>query len=64
MEIPKEFIDQNRMGSLTVDIMFGNQLPFVITYGRGVGLTMVGRIPNQTAKQLAHNIKKVLQLYS
>ena len=44
--------------------MYVNQLPFVITYGRGMGLTTVKWIPNRMGKQLATNLSKVIQLYS
>ena len=44
--------------------MYVNQLPFVVTYGRGVGFTTVQWIPNRTVKQLAININEVIQLYS
>ena len=46
------------------DVMFVNQIPFIITYGHGVGLIMVECIPNRTMKQLAINLTIVLQLYA
>ena len=55
---------KNKMLTLTADIMFMNQFPFMIINGIGVELTTKEWIPNKTAKQLAHNIEKVLQLYS
>ena len=56
-------IENNKMVTLTVDIMFLNQIPFIIMYGREIGLTTIDWILNRTGKQLADNIKKVLQLY-
>ena len=41
---------------LTADKMFFNQIPFIITYGRGVGLS-------RTGEQLTTNFTQVLQLY-
>ena len=44
--------------------MFINGIPFLITYGKGVGSITVEWIPNRTKTQLALNLKKVFQLYS
>ena len=44
--ILQEIIEKNKLVTLSVDIMFLNQLPFVIMYGRGIGLTTVEWIPN------------------
>ena len=52
IEIPRDIIDQNKMVMLTADIMFVNQISFVITYRRGLGLMMVEWIPNWAAKNL------------
>ena len=43
---PKYVEIMQEMVSLTTDIMFVNQIPFVITYGRGVGLRTVKWLPN------------------
>ena len=64
VEIPREVIEQNKMAKLTADIMFVNGIPFIVTYGRGIGLITVEWIPNRMKKQLELNITKVLQLYS
>ena len=44
--------------------MFVKGIPFLIIYGRGVGLIIVEWIPNRMKKQLALNLTKVLQLYA
>ena len=64
VEIPQGIIEQNKMVTLMADIIFINGIPFLITYGRGVGLITVEWIPNRTKRQLALNIIKVLQLYA
>ena len=53
VEIPRHIMDSNKIVILTADIMFGNGIPFIITYGRGIGLIMVKWISNRTKKQLA-----------
>ena len=49
IEIPNDIIEQNKMVTLTADVMF-NQIHFIITYGCEVGLTTVEWIPNRMAK--------------
>ena len=48
VEIPREMIEQNKMVTLTVDMIFVNGIPFIVTYGRGIGLITVEWIPNRT----------------
>ena len=37
VEILREMIEQNKVVTLTADIMVVNGIPFVVTYGRGIG---------------------------
>ena len=56
VQIPRDMIQTNEYVTLTVDEMFVNKLPFVITYGRRIGLIMVDHM----AKQLASNLDELL----
>ena len=47
MEVPRQMIEQNKMVTLSADIMFVNGIPFIVTYGRGIGLIMFQWIPNR-----------------
>ena len=40
VQILKDIIQMNKLMTLTGDIMYVNNLPFVITYGQGIGLMM------------------------
>ena len=51
------------MVTLNADIIFVNQIPFIITYGKGVRMIAVEWISNRTGKQLANKLTKVSQLY-
>ena len=65
MDIPKHVIEMIMEVILTASVMFINQIPFVIiTYGWKICLIMVEWVPHWTAKQLAVNLTKVLQIYS
>ena len=46
------------------DMMFVNNLAFVITFRRGIGHITMEFTPSHMAKQLAHHLVKVLQSYS
>ena len=46
VQIPRDVIQMNKYVTLTADVMFINNLPFVITYGRGIGLIMTEYKPN------------------
>ena len=50
VQIPPELIEQNKLVTLMEDIMFMNQIPFIITYGWDVGLITVEWIPNHMGK--------------
>ena len=59
-----ERIEQDKLVTLTADIVFVYQIPFIIMYRRGVGLMSVEWILNRTGKELGINLTKMLQLYS
>ena len=44
--------------------MFVSNIPFVITYGREIGLIVVEFMPNRMAKQLVCNLRRIIPLYS
>ena len=63
VQIPRDIIQKNKFVILTADVMFVNNLPFVNTYGRGIGLNTAEFTSNQMAKQLASNLKRIISLY-
>ena len=64
VQISRDVIQTNKYVTLTADVKYVNNLPFVITYGREIGLIMAEFMPNQTAIQLATNLKRIISLYS
>ena len=44
--IPNHDIEMNREVKLMANVMFINQISFVITYGWKIGLIMVEQVPN------------------
>ena len=57
-------IQTNKQTAFIADVMFVNNLPFVITYGREIGLITAEFIPNQMARQLTCNLRRIISLYS
>ena len=49
VQIQRDLIQLNKYVMLTADVMFVNILAFVITHGKGIGLTMAEFMPNQAA---------------
>ena len=60
VQIPRDLIQANKYEKLTADVMYINNLLVVITYGRGIGLIMAQFMLNQTATQLACNLKRII----
>ena len=64
VQILRDLVQMNKYVTLTADVMFVNNLAFVITYGRGIGLITAEFTPNRKANQLASNLKRIIGLYS
>ena len=63
IQIPGDLIQRNKYVILTADVLYANNLSFVITYGRGIGFIMAKFMPNRIATQLVHNLKIINSLY-
>jgi hypothetical protein len=50
--------------TLAVDVMFVNEVPFLVSFSRGLNLVTAEYIPSLTAKQRAAGITRVMDLYS
>ena len=49
--------------TLVADVMFVNNIAFLVTLSRGVKFVTAEHVKSRTAKQLAKSIKRVMQLY-
>ena len=50
--------------TLVADLMFVNNIPFLVTLPRGIKSVTAENIKPRTGKQLAKSIKRVMQVYS
>lgn len=64
VEIPRDILKLHRFLTLTVDVMFVNGIPFLLTRTHGVQLITVEYLPRHTAKTIGQKLTHVLQFYS
>ena len=54
----------HKYATLVVDVLFVNNIPFLITISRGIKFVTVEHIPISMAKQLSKNLKIIMKFYS
>jgi hypothetical protein len=64
MQIPRAILHRHRLVTLTVDCMFMNCVPFLVSMSRGLNLIMAEHTPSRTAKNIAAGITRILALYA
>ncbi len=64
VQIPRVILEQHQVVTLTVDIMFVNGVPFLVSASCEINLITVEYTPSCTAKLLADKIKRIIDLYS
>jgi hypothetical protein len=64
MGIPRDLVDMHKYVTLVADVMFVNNLPFLVTSSRGISLVTIEYLPSRTAKRLALTLEQVLQVYT
>jgi hypothetical protein len=64
IQIPWVILDRHRIVTLTVDCMFVNGVPFLVSASRGLILLTAEHTPSRTAKNLAEGIRRIMDLYA
>jgi len=62
-ELPMEIIEHHRSVTLEADIMYINEIPFVITTSKSIHFHTAELIKNEKSATIATSIKQVIQLY-
>ena len=62
--MPKNILENNKNITLSIDIMFVNEIPFVTTISRHIKFTTVKVIQKRTKSQLSECIKNVVAIYT
>jgi hypothetical protein len=63
IQIPQEIVSLNRNVTLTIDIMFVNGIPFMVSISRKINFTTVEYLLGRKQPQLVSSIKKIINLY-
>jgi hypothetical protein len=64
VQIPWVILEQHQLVTLAVDVMFVNEVPFLVSVARGLNLVTAKFMPSRTAKQLAAGIPRMIDLYA
>jgi hypothetical protein len=62
VDVPREILDALKELTLAMDILFANQLPFLVSVGRGVKFTTIEYLKKRTHKEMGEGINHVLKL--
>jgi hypothetical protein len=63
LQIPRSIVDRSQEVILAVNVMFVDEVPFLVSVARGINLITAEFTPVRTAKNLAANITHILQVY-
>ncbi len=64
IQIPRVILYRHRIVTLTMDCMFINGVPFLVSTSRGLNLITAEHTPSQTMKNLASGIRRIMDLYA
>ncbi len=64
VQIPRAVLEQHQLVTLAIDVMFVNEVPFLVIMARGLNLVTAEFMPSRTAKQLAASITWMMDLYA
>ena len=62
--VARDFMKLHTYAIIVTDVMFVNNIPFLVTLFRGIKFVRAENIKSWTAKQLAKCIRRDMQLYS
>jgi hypothetical protein len=64
VQIPMAILDRHSLVTLTIDCMFVNGVPFLVSVPRGLNLITAEHTPSRTAKNLTVTITRIMALYA
>ena len=64
VKIPRDLVNMHTYVTLVADVMFVNDLPFLVTSSRGICLVTIEYLPSRTAKRLALTLERVIKVYT
>lgn len=63
VQIPREILERHRLVTLSVDVMFVNGVPFLVSTARGLNFITVEYTKSRTAKALAGCVRHIMDMY-
>ena len=63
VQIPREILERHRLVVLAVDVMFVNNLPFLVSVARGLNFITVEYTKTRTEKALAGCVQHIMDMY-
>ena len=63
VQIPRAILERHQLVTLTVDVMFVNGVPFLVSAARGLNLITAEFLSTRTAKNLAAHIQQIMHMY-
>ena len=64
MGVPRAIYECYKYVTLTADVMFVNGIAFLVSISRGIRFYTCEHVPNRKAKQLAHSLRRIVNLYA
>ena len=63
IEIPKEILSMDTGLEVSVDVMFVNNMAFLVSVSKQLNFTTIDYIPNSPEKELARSVNKIIDVY-
>lgn len=64
VEIPQQILSTQRNVTLSADVMFVNQVPFLVSSSRHINLTTIEFIPRCSASKLGFLLQRIMTVYA
>jgi hypothetical protein len=64
VEIPQQILSNQQNVTLSADVMFVNQVPFLVSLSRNINLTTIEFIPRYSASKLGLLIQRIMAVYA
>jgi hypothetical protein len=64
VEIPRDFSTNLNRGTLVVDVIFVNLVPFLVSASRNINLITIKHAPDQKASKLGYLLERIVRVYA
>jgi hypothetical protein len=64
IEIPQQILSNQQYVTLSADVMFANQVPFLVSSSRNINLTTIEFIPRCSASKLGLLLQRIVAVYA